>query len=267
MSATVKWISTVPVKGMRMQQQSEAELTRQGVTGDRQFFLIDGDGAMVSATRLGPLIEIVPEYRPEAGRRSLSLAFPDGSIAEGEVELSDPVPVSFYGLELEVRPVTGPFSEAISDHCGVELRLVERPENRPAVDRGSIAGATLLGAGSLRRLEEAAAEGGQPGEIDHRRFRMTFGIDGIEAHEEDTWIDRDLEIGGARLRIHERVGRCAATTRDPEVGDVDLKTLHHIRSYREDVECEEGIPFGVYASVRHPGTVRLGDPVVADPST
>lgn len=250
-----------------MQQQSEVELTKQGVIDDRQFFLIGDDDEMVSATRIGALMEIVPEYNTAAENRTLSLAFPDRAMVEATIELADPLKVSFYGLELEVRPVTGPFSEAISAHCGVDLRLVERPENRPGVDRGSIAGATLLGVGSLRRLEDAAAEAGQPGEIDHRRFRMTFGIDGIEAHEEDSWINKDVEIGEARLRIHERVGRCAATTRDPEAGDVDLKTLHHIRSYREEVECEEGIPFGVYASVRKPGTVRLGDPVVADPPT
>ncbi len=245
-----------------MQQLPEVELTRQGALHDRQFFLIDDADTMISATRLGPLLEIVPEYNPDPDGRTLSLSFPDGSVVAGPVEPAEPVEVSFFGLGLEVHSVAGPFSEAISGHCGVDLRLVERPMNRPAVDRGSIAGATLLGVGSLRRLEAAAAEAGQAGEIDFRRFRMTFGIDGIEAHEEDGWMDRDVEIGDARIRVHDRVGRCAATTRDPDAGEVDLKTLHHIRSYREGIESEEPLPFGVYASVRSPGTVRLGDPVV-----
>ncbi len=245
-----------------MLPRREVELTRQGAVDDRQFFLVGDDGVMVSATRIGPLMEIVPEYRREADGRTLALSFPDGSVVAGPVEHVDPVEISFYGLELSVRPLAGPFSEAVSAHCGTDLRLVERPENRPGVDRGSIAGATLLGVASLRRLEDAAAEAGQPGEIDQRRFRMTFGIDGIEAHEEDGWIGGEVRVGDALLRVHDRVGRCAATTRDPEAGDVDLKTLHHIRSYRDDVDCEEGLPFGVYASVRSPGTVRLGDPVV-----
>ena len=182
-------------------------------------------------------------------------------MVEGRIEHGDPVDVSFYGLDLSVRTVAGPFSEAISRHCGIDLRLVERLDNRPGVDRGSIAGTTLLGTGSLRRLEEAAAESGQPGEIDHRRFRMTFGIDGIDAHEEDEWLGMEVEVGEALLRVRDRVGRCAATTRDPEAGDVDLKTLHHIRYYREGVECEEGIHCGVDASVKRPSTVKLGDPV------
>jgi uncharacterized protein YcbX len=250
---------------MRMQDRSEIELTRQGAVDDRRFFLVGDDNSMVSVVRIGPLLEIVPEYRRETAGGTITLSFPDGSLVEAPVEFGDPIDVSFAGLALRVKPVTGPFSEAISDHCGVGLRLVERPDHRPGVDRGSIAGASLLGVGSLRRLEDAAADAGQPGEIDRRRFRMTFGVDGIGPHEEDDWIGREVEIGGARVKVRERVGRCAATTRDPEAGKVDLKTLHHISSYREDVHSEEPLPFGVYASIEKPGTVRLGDPVTAAP--
>ncbi len=97
---------------------------------------------------------------------------------------------------------------------------------------------------------------------------MNFGIDGIEPHEEDSWVGRSVQIGEVDVRVHEKVGRCAATTRDPDAGDVDLKTLHHIRSYREDVPSEEPLPFGVYASVSRPGSIRLGDPVISPvPST
>jgi uncharacterized protein YcbX len=264
MSATVSWVSISPVKGMRMQDRQEVRLNNQGAVDDRRFFLVDEADEMISSTRVGSLLEIVPEYLPGDDRDSrpiLSLAFPDGSTVTGPVECARASRVSFYGLGLDARPVIGPFSEAISDHCGVSLSLVESPSNRNGVDRGAIGGATLLGTASLQRLEQAAAEAGQPGTIDQRRFRMNFGIDGIKPHEEDEWIGRDVEVGGSLLRIHERVGRCATTTRDPDAGNVDLKTLHHIRSYRDDVECDEGLPFGVYASVRLPGTVMLGDPV------
>jgi uncharacterized protein YcbX len=146
------------------------------------------------------------------------------------------------------------------------LRLVESPPNRNGVDRGAIGGVTLLGTGSIERLEEAAAEAGQPGPIDERRFRMNLGVSGIAPHEEDTWTDRKVRVGETAIEVREKVGRCAATTRDPEAGCVDLKTLHHIRSYREDVPSLEPLPFGVYASVKTPGTVRLGDPVEALPA-
>ncbi len=259
MTASVAWISIAPVKGMRLQELSEVELTRQGATGDREFFLVDGNEKMISVTRLGPLVEIVPDHDPVAG--TLALRFPDDRVVSGAVELGEAEPVDFYGLTLEVRPVLGEFSSAVSNHCGTELRLMERPDNRPAVDRGSIAGVTLLGVGSLGRLESAAGEGGEAGPIDRRRFRMNFGVEGLSPHEEDDWIDGTVAVGEAEVRVHGRVGRCAATTRDPDRGEVDLKTLHHIRSYRDEVVSEEPLPFGVYASIGRPGMVRLGDPV------
>lgn len=243
-----------------MQELSQVELTRRGAVGDREFFLVDGEQTMISATRLGQLLEIVPERDREAG--TLALRFPDGRVMSEQVETGPPEPVDFYGLTLYARPVLGDFSPAISSHCGVELKLVESPENRPGVDRGSIGGVTLLGVGSLGRLEEAAGEGGESGPIDRRRFRMNFGVGGLDPHQEDDWIERQVEVGQAGLVVRERVGRCAATTRDPDRGEVDLKTLHHIRSYRDDVESDEPLPFGVYASVGRPGTVSLGDPVV-----
>jgi uncharacterized protein YcbX len=57
------------------------------------------------------------------------------------------------------------------------------------------------------------------------------------------------------------VGRCALTTRRPDTGDVDFKTLHHIRAYRDHLQTSERLPFGVHASVVHAGAVRVGDAV------
>lgn len=262
MPGTVAWISIAPVKGMRIQDLSEVELGPDGVPGDREFIVVDEKQKLVNGKRVGPLMEIVPEYRHEAGE--LKLTFPDGSVVEGEVEKSEPEEITFFENVLRARPVAGPFSQAISNHCGVPLRLMTRPEGRPGVDRGEFGSATLLGTASMDRLAKARAdfedaEAVEP--IDQRRFRMTFGVEGFEAHEEDGWIEGRVGIGDAEVKVNNHVGRCAVTTRDPDHGSVDMKTLHYIRSYREDVESFEPIPFGVYASVTAPGTVRLGDPV------
>ena len=243
-----------------MEDLTEVELTPEGAVGDREFFLVNDKNDLLSVSRIGPLLEIIPEYR-QGSPGTLSLLFPDGSTLESEIESGDPEDVTLYGEKLKARPVHGEFSKAISEHCGVELKLMLKPEGRPAVDRGTISGATILGQGSLDRLETAAAEAGQPGPIDQHRFRMTFGVEGIDAHEEDEWIGGSVAIGEVEVKVEERVGRCAATTRDPERGNVDLKTLHHIRSYRKEVISEEPLPFGVYGSIKRTGTVRLGDAV------
>jgi uncharacterized protein YcbX len=255
-SAAIAWISTTPVKGLRMQQRDEVELTEDGVPGDRALFLVDERGAMVSATRLGPLVAVVPEH--DAGAGTLSLRFPSGEEVAGPVELGEPEDVRFYGLNLLARPVLGAFSAALSEQCGVSLRLVAAPADRPGVDRGRDGAVTLLSTASLERLRSEAGDA-QP--VDARRFRMTFGVEGLEAHEEDGWIGREVAAGGAVLNVAGNVGRCAATTRNADTGVVDFKTLHHLAGYRGQARTTERLPFGVHARVVEPGRVRLGDPV------
>jgi uncharacterized protein YcbX len=256
MAGTVAWISITPVKGLRLQHRDEVELTEHGVPGDRAFFVVDDRGGMVSATRLGPLVAVVPEHDPQTG--VLGLSFPDGEEVGAQVELGEPEEVRFSRLELRARPVLGPFSAALSDHCAKPLRLFATPPERPGVDRGSTGAATLLSVASLERLR---AEAGEREPIDPRRFRMTFGVEGLEPHEEDEWIGRDVTVGPTLLRVMGNVGRCAATTRQPDTGDVDFKTLHLLKAYRHEVPTTEPLPFGVYASVVRPGRVRVGDVV------
>jgi len=244
-----------PVKGLRLRHVDEAQLGFDGVTGDRAFFLVDEDRRMVSGTRLGSLVAVVPEHDPAAG--TLSLRFPHDRVVAGDVELGEPEQVGFYDETLEARPVAGGFSAALSEHCGRALRLFAAPPGRGGVDRGPDGAATLLGTGSLEALRAAAAVG-EP--VDARRFRMTFGIDGLAPHEEDGWIGRQVRLGEALLRVEGNVGRCAFTTRNADTGVVDFMTLHVLKRYRDAVPTTEPLPFGVYGRVLEPGAVRMGEP-------
>jgi uncharacterized protein YcbX len=255
MPPRVAWISFTPVKGLRLRQLEEAEVGLDGIPGDRAFFLIDPGGVMVNAKRLGPLVTVLADHDAAAGR--LSLRFPDGREVVGEVEPGEPVDVRFFGLALRARPLLGGFSAALSEHAGAPLRIVAAPPERPGVDRGREGAVTLLSTGSLERLR---AQAGTEEAVDPRRFRMTFGVEGVAPHAEDGW--RDVRVGEALLRVRGNVGRCAVTTRNAETGVVDFETLHHLAVYRRDgIETTEPLPFGVHARVLEPGRVRVGDPV------
>jgi uncharacterized protein len=126
-----------------------------------------------------------------------------------------------------------------------------------APDRGRGGAATLLARTSLGTLAENLGVD----TVDPRRFRMNFGIDGVEAHAEDAWTGRRVRIGDAVVIPQGHVGRCAITTQNPDTAEVDLDTLKALARYRGDLETTEPLPFGVHAAVAQPGRVRLGDPV------
>ena len=95
-------------------------------------------------------------------------------------------------------------------------------------------------------------------EVDGRRFRMLFELDGAAAHEEDTW-DR-VQIGEAVVRVAGPVPRCAVTTQDPDSGVRTLDTLAGIKAYR-GLRDGKNLDFGVYFDVEQPGRVRVGDAI------
>jgi uncharacterized protein YcbX len=243
-SGSVAWISIAPVKGLGLVERESVELTEDGAVGNRVLHLIDDRGRLVNGKRHGPLVAV----RPSLDAELLSLTFPDGSIVEGEVALGDTVESEFFGRVLPVRPVLGEFSAALSDHIGVGVRIV-RPQGT-ALDRGR--------QGAISMLSESALNG-----FDPRRFRMLFGIGGVEAHAEDDWIGYRVRIGDAVVRPLSETGRCLVTSQDPDTGVPDMDMLSWIRANRP-LGTGEPLPFGVHGAVVEPGTVRLGDPVALD---
>jgi uncharacterized protein YcbX len=173
----------------------------------------------------------------------------------GEVDVDGEVTTDFYGRPVIGRLVRGPWSEALSAHVGRPVRLV-RAEVGTAVDRAR-GPVSMLSEASLEELRRRA---GREERVDPRRFRMLIGIGGIDAHEEDEWIGRRVQVGEAVVSLREQVARCAITTQNPATGKRDFDTLRAIKAYR-GVRERKQIDFGVYGEVAEPGLVRLGDSV------
>jgi uncharacterized protein YcbX len=247
MSGRVVRISVAPVKSLALVHPDEVMLEPGGVVGNRRFWLVDEQGALYAGKRDGALLTIRPEW-DEATRR-LVLTFPDSRRVEGVVELGDPVDAELYRLPRPSRRVLGPWEEAICDHVGRQVTFLWADDS--AVDRTPEGGTvSLVSRASLARL---GREIGVAEEVDGRRFRMLFEIDGVESHEEDEWIGKEVRIGEASVVFNGDVGRCIVTSRHPDTGVVDLATLVTLASYRREGRTED-LPFGIYGAVARPGT-------------
>ena len=249
----IAWIAIAPVKSMALVFLERAELTLDGIPGDRAFAWLDDSGRLVNGKRAGWLATVQADHDPAAA--ALSIRFPDGSVTDGAVELGEPVQALSSRHSRPGRLVVGPWSAAMAAQTGLDLRLVAL-EPGDGADRGP--SATLVSAAALGEL---AAVGGEAEPLDPRRFRMTFGVDGVPAYAEDRWIGRDVRIGAAIVGVAGNVGRCAVTTHDPDTGRPTFDTLRYLDQTRGHLPSTEPLPFGVWTEVIAPGAVAVGDPV------
>jgi hypothetical protein len=243
---TVARINVAPVKALGLAHPDDVELSERGVAGNRRFFLRRNE-RLYNGKDCGPLVRI----RPEVHDGTLSMMFPDGRELVGAVELGDAVVTNFWGhRDVHGRVVLGSWGEALSDYAGEDVQLVRVDDGESAVD---VHPGTVVSGASCERLgRELGAD------VDGRRFRMLFELDGAGAHEEDEWAG--ARIGDAVVRFVGPVARCAVTTQDPDTGVPTLDTLRGIRAYREQRDPKL-IDFGVYFDIDEPGRVRVGDAV------
>lgn len=251
---TVTRLSTTPVKGLRLHHPDSIELTAAGAVGDRRFYLVDATGRLQSCTANAGLLGLAARY--DVGSRRLEVLRAGAVLHAGVAEPGTPVTTDMWGLRtIPADVVADPaWGELFSEVVGRPVRLV-----RARGAAWDVHPATVVGTASLQELARRSGLGS----VDARRFRMLVEFSGGEPHLEDTWDGATLRVGGALLRGGGPVKRCAATTRDPESGTVDLQTLRMITAYRgrRDSELGVGATFGVYCEVLEPGAVCVGDRV------
>jgi hypothetical protein len=111
---------------------------------------------------------------------------------------------------------------------------------------------SILNLASIAALEAVV---GAP--VHHLRFRANVYVSGWPAWEEFDLIDREIILGGARLKVHKRIQRCAATDVDPDTAVRDLRIPETLMKTFGHMDC------GVYAEVLAGGAIAIGDSVTA----
>jgi uncharacterized protein len=98
-------------------------------------------------------------------------------------------------------------------------------------------------------------------QLDVQRFRPNILVeaDPEGPFAEDGWVGCVLRIGGLRMRVDKRDGRCVVITIDPVTTERNPAILRAIAGNRQG--C-----LGVYGTTVEPGQVAVNDPVLMEPS-
>jgi MOSC domain-containing protein len=249
MPIVVSDLAIAPVKGLRLMRTDELEIQASGPVGDRAFVVVDDRHALMQTSRTPTLAQVAQRWDPASGE--LALRFPDGGEVAAVPTPGEQISTGLYdGRRVSGRLVSGPHSQALSDHLGRPVWLVALDQSEVGADDFPV---TLMSTASVAALGEAL-DGKVP---DARRFRMTITVDGADAWQEHAWAGRGVDLGEVRVRIVEPVPRCVVTTRDPEEGRRDVPVLQALASLRG----KKDVTFGVWCEVTDPGRVRRGDAV------
>jgi uncharacterized protein YcbX len=244
----VAQVSRYPVKSMQGESLTELEVGRERIPLDREWGVRDSvTGDVLTAREARMLLHASARLVDD----SVRITLPDGRMLTEDDEHTDLALSSFVG-----RPVHLARAKA-SEHAEFESPAeFSGPPGSMARWRsraGSFndgAAVHVLTTASLR----AATALHPDGEWDVRRFRpnVLIAVDGDE-FPEDGWKTVRLG-GGVELEVFKRSTRCAITARaQPGLPD-DLDVPRSLARNRK-------AKLGVYAHIRAPGTIAVGEVV------
>jgi hypothetical protein len=220
-----------PVKSMAAEELAEAEVSWHGLAGDRRWAFIR-DGVVHSGFPWLTLRERgdLSHYRPSF----VDPARPDKS------------PTVIRAPSGSTFDVADP---ALSAELGPGVRVIK--QDRGVFDALPL---SLITTQTIARLGEIVGV-----RLDVQRSRPNVLVEAADEapFAEDAWVGRVLRVGGVRMRVDKRDGRCAVVTIDPATAERVPEILRAV--VRDRQGC-----LGVYGSTVEPGLVAVGDPVVVD---
>jgi uncharacterized protein YcbX len=221
-----------PVKSMAAEALAEVEVSWHGLAGDRRWAFIRN-----GVTQSG---------------------FPWLTLRErGEMSFYHPSfvdPARPDKSPTVVRTPSGALFDVADPALGAELS----PDGARAIkqDRGifDTFPLSLITTQTIARLGETVGV-----RLDVQRFRPNLLVEAAEESPfaEDGWVGCVLRIGGLRMRVDKRDGRCAVITIDPATTERDPAILRAVAQERQG--C-----LGVYGSIVEPGRVTRNDPVLLE---
>ncbi|MBA3281966.1 MAG: MOSC domain-containing protein [Acidimicrobiia bacterium] len=227
-------------------------MTLEGVVGDRSRGVVDAaTGHLMSAKRTAALLH------GSADDRAMTL--PDGSVVAYDDPDADDRLSAWLGRPVHLAALheagTRSF-EMTFDPPNDDAEYYEIPA--PPGTFLDSAPVHLVTTATLRHVEAERPDL----DWDVRRFRpnLVLDVDG-PGFVENSWVDRELHVGGAALRVVGPTVRCAMPLRAQPGG---LERQPDLFKAMETLNTVHPNHLGAYAEVVTPGRVAVGDPVSLD---
>jgi hypothetical protein len=243
----IEYLYRYPVKGLTAEALDQAEVETGGaIPWDRAFALAHGDSGFdpqnptwlpkwnfLCQMKHAKAALLFSVFDP--GAKTLRIRAPDGS-----------------GIETNVMTEAGRQRVAafLTDYLGDEARGQPQFHHIP----GHVFGDQKTKVVSLNNLASLRDYEAKVGAQRHRRrFRANIWFSGAQPWAEREWIGRELQVGGAVLRVVKGTTRCPATEVNPVTGERDADPVGELRSLYGHVEL------GVHAEVIEGGRFSVGD--------
>ncbi|MBL3705646.1 MOSC domain-containing protein [Sulfitobacter sp. BDSS02] len=244
MTGTVTSIWRHPIKSHGREELSEVTLAA-GMTmpGDRVWAVAHENSKADNTAWARPQSFSIVSRNPALMAISAQLDDANNKVTLFHPELSD----LNFDPDTEAQAFLDWVAPLVPEGRAAPARIVRVP-GRGMTDT-KLASVTLCNMASHREVEKQVGH-----ELSILRWRGNIWFDGIDAWEELAWVDRDVRIGEAVLRVHERTERCPSTKSNPDTGKHDVDTLAALNAFGHQ-------DFSVRAEVITPGTIRPGDRV------
>jgi hypothetical protein len=248
--ATISDLLRYPVKGLSADRMQRANLSPDSpIPGDRRFAIAHGSAPLDTGSPVWLKKAFFLQLMSNAKLANLTAVW-DEDTQMLELQRGGRTITRGQLTDQTGRTVIEQFFSAFlkSDTRGGAPRLVDLGDRSFSDEEPEWI--SIIGTASVGDIERVV---GRP--VDPLRFRANVMVAGTQPWEEFTWVGKTVSLGGALLRVEERIGRCAATNVDPATGQRDMTIPRDLMRGFGHEFC------GVYARVVQGGEIAVGDTV------
>ena len=243
----IEYLYRFPVKGLSAEALEATELEAGGcIPWDRAFALAQGDSGFDPAApvwlqkdsfmcqkRNARIALLQAMFDPRTGR--LAIRAPEGSaIMENALTAAGRERIAAFLTDYLGEEARGtPVFHHVPGHVFSDQR-------KPVI--------SLINLASWRDYESRVGT-----RRHRRRFRANVWFTGAPAWSEFDWVGKELQLGGAVVRVTKRIARCPATEVNPLSAERDANPVEELRSLYGHVDL------GVHAEVIEGGSFAVGD--------